>query len=92
MKVWCEFVFGSCHPFILDQIAIRKYDCYLLCNVDLPWVKDELREYPDLERRQQLYFIYKKLMDKQSIPWIDISGSYEERLENAITGVNNIPV
>src|SRR5689334_20967503 len=49
MKVWCEFVFNNCHRWILDQIAERKYDLYLLCNVDLPWVKDELREYPDLE-------------------------------------------
>ena len=55
MKVWCEFVFGKCHPFILDEIKKRKYDLYLLCNIDLPWVKDELREYPDLETRQKLY-------------------------------------
>src|SRR5215470_14787450 len=47
MKVWCEFVFGKCHQLILDQIARRRYDLYLLCNTDLPWTKDELREYPD---------------------------------------------
>src|ERR1700757_1450100 len=41
MKVWCEFVFEKCHSFILNQIAARKYDLYLFCNVDLPWVKDE---------------------------------------------------
>src|SRR5436190_7965864 len=23
MKVWCEFVFGKCHQFILDQIGNR---------------------------------------------------------------------
>ena len=48
MKIWCEFVFGNCHPFILDQIVDRHYDGYLLCKPDLPWTKDELREYPDL--------------------------------------------
>ena len=42
MKVWCEFVFGNCHLWILDQIVQRKYDLYLLCNTDLPWVQDEL--------------------------------------------------
>ena len=26
MKVWCEFVFGNCHPFILNNIVQRKYD------------------------------------------------------------------
>src|SRR5262245_31904814 len=45
MKVWCEFVFGKCHQYILDQLAARKYDLYFLCNVDLPWTHDELREY-----------------------------------------------
>ena len=28
MKVWSEFVFSRCHQFILDQIAMRKYDLY----------------------------------------------------------------
>ena len=26
MKVWCEFVFGKCHRFILEQIVKRKHD------------------------------------------------------------------
>ena len=39
MKIWCEFVFENCHHFILDQIVARKYDLYLLCNIDLPWIK-----------------------------------------------------
>lgn len=88
MKVWCEFVFGNCHRFILDQIVKRKYDLYLLCNIDLPWVKDELREYPDIESRHKLYLIYKDLMVNQAVPWVDISGSHDERFQKAITGIN----
>ena len=88
MKVWCEFVYGKCHRYILDQIKNRKYDYYLLCNTDLPWVKDELREYPDLETRQQLYHIYKNIMMNQAVPWIDITGNNEERLLKAIAAVN----
>ncbi len=90
MKVWCEFVFGNCHRFILDQIIERKYDLYLLCNTELPWVKDELREYPDLARRQKLYNIYKDIMINQFVPWTDISGSYEERLAKAVVAVDTI--
>ncbi|WP_276502376.1 AAA family ATPase [Terrimonas pollutisoli] len=90
MKVWCEFVFGNCHRFILDQIVQRKYDLYLLCNVDMPWIKDELREYPDLETRRKLYFIYKDIMINQSTPWVDISGGYEERLQKAIEAVDKL--
>ena len=90
MKVWCEFVFGKCHRFILDQIVERKYDLYLLCNTDLPWVKDELREYPDLESRQQLHKIYTDIMINQQTPWVDIKGNYEERLRIAIKAVDDL--
>ena len=90
MKVWCEFVFGKCHRWVLDQIIERKYDLYLLCNTDLPWVKDELREYPDLKTRDQLYHIYKDIMINQSTPWVDISGDYNERLQKAIKAVDQL--
>ncbi|MGB4773054.1 MAG: AAA family ATPase [Chitinophagaceae bacterium] len=87
MKVWCEYVFGKCHPFILEQIVERKYDLYLLCNTDLPWVKDELREYPDLQSRQELYLMYKDIVLNQNIPWVDISGDDEARFQSAISGI-----
>ncbi|MFZ1452692.1 MAG: AAA family ATPase, partial [Ferruginibacter sp.] len=72
---------------ILNRIVERKYDLYLLCNIDLPWIKDELREYPDLISRQKLYHHYKDIMVNQQVPWVDISGTYEERLKKAIDGL-----
>ena len=88
MKVWCEFVFDKCHHWILNRIAERKYDLYLLCNIDLPWVEDELREYPDLISRQKLYNHYKDILTNQNVPWVDIRGNYEERLRKAINAVD----
>ena len=90
MKVWCEFVFDKCHKWILDQIAERKYDLYLLCDIDIPWIKDELREYPDLAIRKKLYHYYKDIMVNQQVPWVNINGNYEERLQKAIMAVNTI--
>jgi len=90
MKVWCEFVFGKCHDWILEQIEKRKYDLYLLCNTDLPWIKDELREYPDLVTREKLFSIYKNTLMNQSTPSVEISGDYEERLQKAIKAVDQL--
>ena len=90
MKVWCEFVFGKCHQFILDEITKRKYDLYLLCNTDLPWVKDELREYPDLKTREELFHIYKDILINQSTSWIEIKGNYSERLRTGIDAVEKM--
>ncbi|HUS00648.1 MAG TPA: ATP-binding protein [Chitinophagaceae bacterium] len=90
MKVWCEFAFGKCHSWILNQVASGHYDLYLLCNVDLPWIKDELREYPDMETRNKLYNFYKDIMVNQPVPWVNISGSYEERLKISINAVDKL--
>jgi len=84
MKVWCEYVFNNCHPFILEQINNRKYDFYLLCDVDLPWAPDEMREYPDEKPRQELFSIYKDLLINQNTPWGIVNGLDKNRLNNAI--------
>ena len=90
IKVWSEFVFNKCDNKILTQIAKRPYDLYLLCNIDLPWIKDELREYPDLESREKLYHYYNDLLINQHSPWVEISGDHNERLQKAIKAVNKL--
>ena len=90
MKVWCEYVFNRCHNKILNFIAERKYDAYLLCDVDLPWVADKLREYPNLKEREKLFHFYKDALVNQSTPWVTISGDYEARLKNAIHFIDGL--
>ena len=90
MKVWCEFVFQKCHQFILDKIVERRYDLYLLCNIDLPWTHDPLREYPEKEPREQLFRMYEDILINQSTPWVEIGGGYEERRQKAIAAINGI--
>ena len=90
MQVWCEFVYNRCHNWILNQIATRQYDGYLLCNIDLPWEQDGMREYPDKKVREKLFHFYKEMMINQSVPWIEISGNHEERMEAAVRFVNSL--
>ncbi len=90
IKIWSEFVFNKCDNRILTAIAKKSYDLYLLCDIDLPWVKDSLREYPDIVTRQKLFSYYKEEMIEQRTPWKIIKGSYTERLKNAINFVDEI--
>ena len=90
MKVWCEYAFEKCHSWILNQIATRNYDLFLLCNVDLPWIQDNLREYPDKKTRIKLYNYYKDSMINQSVPWVEISGGFQQRIGKAIQAVDNL--
>lgn len=90
MKVWASFVFNKAIDFIEESIANRKYDLYLLCKNDLPWVNDPLREYPNEEPREELFQIYYELLQNQSTPFSIITGSYQQRLQQAIQAVNSI--
>lgn len=90
MKVWCEYVFGKCHQYVIDQIVDRKYDLYLLCNIDLPWAYDPLREYPNEEPRKELYAIYKDILINQNTPWVEISGDSQQRLNTAVASIKKL--
>lgn len=88
VRVWSEFVFNACDNKILQEIARRDYDLFLLCNTDLPWVQDELREYPDYESRSTLFHYYHDTLVNQSKPFVVISGNYSERVEAGIKAVD----
>jgi len=90
MKVWCEYVFNNCHTYILDQIHERKYHLYLLCDIDLPWTLDEMREYPDEKPRKELFAIYKDILINQKTPWGIVSGKGDQRTQNAIAIIDSM--
>jgi NadR type nicotinamide-nucleotide adenylyltransferase len=81
VKVWSNFKYGYCDPWILQQIATRKYDLYLLTYIDIPWQYDPLREHPD--QREGLYSIYLEEMKNQSVPFVEIKGNRATRQEDA---------
>lgn len=90
MKVWCEVAFNDCYTWILKQIAARQYDLHFLCDVDLPWVQDDLREYPDLEIRKKLFKMYYDMMVTSGGRWAVISGSHTERFQTAVSVIDTI--
>ena len=90
LKVWGESKYGRCHQWILEQIAGRKYDMYLLCNIDVPWQDDPLREHPTPEARSHFYNAYRDVVINSGTPWADISGNEEERLKGALKAIADI--
>jgi NadR type nicotinamide-nucleotide adenylyltransferase len=88
IKVWSEYKYGNCHPEILEHIARRKYDLYLLTYIDLPWTPDPLREHPD--KREELFDIYFNEMKNQSVPCVVIKGEGEQRQQAAIKAIQQL--
>lgn len=85
LKIWSEYKYGRCHPFILENLRERRYDLFLLCRPDLPWSFDPLREHPD--KREELFNIYQRELTALGFPYEVISGRGEERIARALAAI-----
>jgi len=89
MKVWSEHSFHRCHPYIMEQIAARTYDLYLLTDIDFEWTPDPLREHPTPEMRYYFYHQYRDIVQNSGVPWQNISGPHEQRLTAALAAIKD---
>ena len=85
-KIWSLFKYEKCDPWIEDMARNHRYDLYLLCDIDLPWEDDPLREHPD--KRKELFDFYLKELKDLQAPFRIISGTGEERLQKAISAID----
>jgi NadR type nicotinamide-nucleotide adenylyltransferase len=88
-KVWFEVVYGHCPSWIDEELARKTIDLYLLCNTNIPWKADSVRENGG-EMREKLFFMYKHELEKLGCHYVVISGVGEQRLNGAIEAVNDL--
>lgn len=69
LQVWSESKYKLVHPWILDQINVRRYDLYLLTDIDISWEADPQREHPEPEMRKYFFELYKSLLKKNGTPF-----------------------
>ena len=83
-KIWVEYVFKHSNTTIDNLLKKQDFDLYLLCDIDLPWVYDPLRENPDIDERKELFEIYRNTLEQMKVPFEIVSGDNDERVNNAI--------
>jgi len=76
-KIWAEEVFGTCPGEILAGINKEKNHLYLLCEPDLPWEPDPLRENPN--DRQRLFDRHRDEIARLGRPYETVRGTGAER-------------
>jgi NadR type nicotinamide-nucleotide adenylyltransferase len=79
VKVWSEHKFGKVHPWIEAQIKMRKYDLYLLTDIDIPWQDDPQREHPDPTMRRYFFELYRQILEDCGVPFEIVSGTEMNR-------------
>lgn len=87
-KIWSEVRFGTCPDIIKSYFDLQNYDLYLLCNIDLPWQYDPLREHPLM--RRELFEMYHEELTRKNWNFRIISGTGQQRLKNATDFIDEI--
>ncbi len=82
-QVWSEVYFkGKCQPWIFWADHARRYDLFLLCAPDIPWVNDGLREYED--KREWMFERLRQELESRGLPYVIVQGTFAERTQKAI--------
>ncbi|MDA3879411.1 MAG: ATP-binding protein [Prolixibacteraceae bacterium] len=87
-KVWFDFVYGKHPGWLHGEIAKSDVDIFLLCDIDLPWTPDPLRENGG-ENRKKLHDIYQSELLHYGFDFDIVKGEGKKRLDNAISIIEN---
>ncbi len=76
LKIWAAEVFGR----TLEQPSdlASRYDLVILCQPEIPWEPDVLRENPS--DRSRLAELYEQELEQNHSLWISVNGPAEARL------------
>jgi NadR type nicotinamide-nucleotide adenylyltransferase len=83
-KIWFDVVYGECPPWIKEHIRQAPIDLFLVCDTDLPWIPDPVRENGG-EKREELKKMYCREIESLGFPYAIVSGRDEKRLKNALS-------
>lgn len=86
-KVWFSYCFKTIPDFVTQQLESGFFDMYLLCEPDLPWQPDKVREHGD--DRDFFFEWYKREVEQTGKPYVIVNGIGELRLQCVIKAILN---
>ncbi len=82
-KIWFEFVYHRTPDWLIPEIKKTKIDLFLVCDIDLPWIYDPVRENGG-ENREILHNKYIEEIEKFNFNYRIVQGTDDGRFKNAI--------
>jgi len=87
-KIWFKVVFNTYPSWIDKELTENPIDLFLLCNTDIEWLPDAVRENGG-KMRDKLFEIYKQEIEDYGFKYEIIKGVGEERFQNAQNIITN---
>ena len=79
--VYCGHYFGQCPAWIVAAAKERRPDLYLVCDIDIPWVADGVRDRGHMREAMQQLFV--DAVEASGVPFAHVNGSGDARLRSA---------
>jgi nicotinamide riboside kinase len=83
--VYCRHYFGDAPGWMVQAARQRRPSLYLLCDIDLPWVPDGVRDRGD--RRAEVQRLFAEAAAASGARVLPVRGAGEERLASAMAAV-----
>ena len=86
--VYCRHYFGRCPEWIEAAAAARRPDLYLLCEIDVPWTADGVRDRG--ERRDEMQTLFRDEVRASGVRVVTLDGDHARRLETAVAAIETL--
>src|SRR6056297_316971 len=88
-KIWFEVVFKQVPSWIDETMKETAISLFLVCDTDLPWIPDSVRENGG-EQRELLQKKYINTIEEYGFNYKIVSGKNDERFKNALDAVKQL--
>ena len=86
--VYARHYYGACPAWIDQAARDRRGDLYLLCDIDVPWVADSVRDRA--HHREHIHALFVEALNTLGAPYVLIRGSWAARLTTAVAAVSEL--
>ena len=86
--VYSGHYYGECPKGIADAARDRNPDLYLLLEIDVPWVPDDVRDRPN--HRADMQQLFRDAVAQSGAEYAVVEGSWEERTSRARAAIDRV--
>ena len=86
-EIYANYYFNRCPNWVIESSISRSADLYLICDIDLPWIPDGIRDRANPKERRKLHELFVDALNKKNMNWVMISGSGTTRINHAISAI-----
>jgi NadR type nicotinamide-nucleotide adenylyltransferase len=86
--VYARHYYGAVPRWVLRAERERRAELYLLCDIDVPWVADGIRDQP--QAREELLLAFRRALALRHAHVVSVRGNWNERWMTASEAVRTL--